>query len=112
MQALWLTDDAQQDPKTGKINVTGLCDVIEVERSQTHFSAKAYLFFALVGIHGQIDLTLRYVDLSDLSVLVDRAFSVTHNDPLVSKVVCLAAPAMPVPHPGVYVWELWWQNEV
>ncbi|HYT91466.1 MAG TPA: hypothetical protein VEL76_22320 [Gemmataceae bacterium] len=83
-----------------------------MKRPETHFTAQAFLFFALVGIHGQADLALRYVDLADLSVLVDRPLSVPHDNPLVSKVVCLKAPAMPVPHPGVYVWEVWWQNEI
>jgi hypothetical protein len=57
-------------------------------------------------------LTLRFVDLSDLSLLLDRPFTVYSSDPLASQVVCLAVPAMPVPHPGIYAWELYWQNEM
>jgi hypothetical protein len=112
LQALWLVDDANQDPNTGKINVTGLFDAIEIQRPATHFTAQAFLFFTLTELHGQVDLTLRYVDLSDLSVLLDRPFTVSANDPLESKVVCLAVQAMPVPHAGMYSWELYWQNEM
>jgi len=112
LQALWLVDDAAQDPGTGKINVTGLFDQIEIQRPATHFAAQAFLFFALIGLHGEVDLTLRYVDLSDLSILLDHSFSVHAADPLTSKVVCVTAPAMPVPHPGIYAWELYWQNEM
>lgn len=112
LQALWLVDDAHQDSNTGKINVTGLFDVIEIQRPATHFTAPAFLFFTLIGLHGQVDMTLFYVDLSDLSVLLDRPFRVQSNDPLASQVVCLAVPPMPVPHPGIYSWELHWQNDM
>jgi hypothetical protein len=112
LQALWLVDDANQDSSTGKIDVTGLFDVIEIQRPATHFTAQAFLFFVLTGLHGQVALTLRFVDLSDLSLLLDRPFSVYGSDPLASEVVCLAVPAMPIPHPGIYVWELYWQNEL
>ncbi len=112
LQALWLVDDANQDPGTGKINVAGLFDVIDIQQPATHFTAPASLFFALTGLHGQVDLTLRYVNLSDLSVLLDRPFRVHGHDPLAAEVVRLAAQAMPVPHPGVYAWELYWQNEM
>jgi hypothetical protein len=59
LQALWLVDDADQDPSTGKINVTGLFDAIAIQRPATHFTARAFLFFTLTGVHGQVDLTLR-----------------------------------------------------
>jgi hypothetical protein len=112
LQALWLVEDAAQDPATGKINITGLFDQIEVSRPATHFTAPAFLFFALTEVHGQVDLALRYVDLSDLSLFVERLLSVASADPLASTVVCVAAPPMPVPHAGVYAWELWWQNDI
>jgi hypothetical protein len=112
LQALWLVDDARQDASTGKINVTGLFDVIEIQRPATHFTSQAFLFFALTGLPGQVDLSLHYVDLSDLSLLLDRPFSVQGTDPLLSQVVCLAVAPMPVPHSGVYAWELDWQNEI
>jgi hypothetical protein len=112
LQALWLVDDADQDPGTGKITITGLFDQIEVKRPATHFSTQAFLFFALTDVRGQVDLALRYVDLSDLSLLVEFPLSVVSADPLASTVVCVRAPPMPVPHPGVYAWELWWQNDI
>jgi hypothetical protein len=112
LQPLWLAEDAHQHPGTGKIDSTGLFDQIEVSRPATHFTSRAFLFFTLTDVHGQVDLALRYVDLSDLSLLVERLLSVASPDPLASTVVCVAAPPMPVPHPGVYAWELWWQNEI
>jgi hypothetical protein len=112
LQALWLVDDANQDSDTGKINITGMFDVIEIERPATHFAAGASLFFALTGLHGKVDLTLRYVNLSDLSVLLERPLSVAADSPLVAKVVCVAAPPMPVPRPGIYAWELYWQDDM
>jgi hypothetical protein len=112
LQALWMVDDATQDTSTGKVDVTGIFDEIDILRPATHFTAQAFLFFTLTGLHGEVDLTLQYVDLSDLSLLLDRPFSVRANGPLESQVVCSRVPAMPVPHPGIYAWELHWQNEL
>ena len=103
MQSLWLADAAAQDGATGKVNLAGLFDQIEVEAG-TDFTAPAVLFFALRGIHGRVRLTLLYADV-DGDVLLEHDIEVP-GEPLVTATVCRPIPRIPVPDPGVYTWEL------
>ncbi len=112
LQALWLVDKVERAPDTGKVNVTGMFNAINVEEPSREFTAPAFLFFALRGVHGPITLSFRFVDLEDQSVLIDRSLPLTHDDPLTPLDVILPLRHMPVPHAGVYVWELVWENEV
>lgn len=112
LQSLWLVDDARQDPVTGKMDVIGRFDAIEVEWPATHYTSRGFLYFVLTGMHGKERLTLRYANLADLAVLVERQFTLQASGPLDVQDVCIHVPAMPVPHPGVYAWELYWENEM
>lgn len=112
LQALWLVDDADRDPETGKVDVRGMFDLIEVKDPSREFTATAYLFCALRGLHGPVKLNLRYTDLEDESILIDRPLAITHDDPLITLDLKLLLRRIPVPHEGVYVWELIWENEV
>jgi hypothetical protein len=114
IQALLLADDVSEDPVTRKLTVTGIFDVIEVQRPATHFTAPAYLFLALKDVLGQIEVVVHYVDLRDHRVLVQYTRLIAqHHDRLATAVTALRLCAgIPVPHPGVYAFELHTGNEL
>lgn len=111
LQALWLADEVSRDDETGKITLAGIFDQIEIQSPAEAFSSSAFLFFAIGGVHGETELVLAYVDLSDNSVLLERRLPVASESPLATTAVCIPLPSIPVPHPGVYAWELYWNDE-
>jgi hypothetical protein len=110
LQALWLADEVSPDDATGKVTVSGIFNQIEVDPG-TDFTAPAHLFFALRDVHGRVELILLYVDLDDNGVLLERSVQVD-GSPLLTTDVCVRISKMPVPHPGVYSWELLFGNEL
>jgi hypothetical protein len=110
LQALWLADEVAPNHDTGKVTVSGIFNQIEVELG-ADFTSPASLFFALRDVHGRVELTLLYVDLSTNEILVERELSVDGN-PLLTMDVSVSLPKIPVPHPGGYAWELHWENEM
>ena len=112
LQSLWLVDNATRDEDTGKVDVVGMFDQIEVEEPSREFTTQAYLFCALRGTHGPLSVNLRYKDLEDESVLLDRPLRLDCDDPLRTVDVVIRLHRIPVPHAGIYAWELLWENEV
>jgi hypothetical protein len=112
LQALWLAEDVTKDPRTGKVSVTGIFDVIEVEHHAKAFTSPAMLFFSLREVHGEVELDLAYTDLSDNRVLMGRKQKVSSTSPLETVDVAIVLHKIPVPHPGEYAWELYWGNEM
>src|SRR5579884_4141382 len=111
IQSLWLVDAVEKDRDTGKVNLGGLFDEITIEDPGRAFTHEAYLFCGIRNIHQKVTLNVRYTDLHDESILLDRSVSVSNDDPLTTLDFCLIIPRIPVPHEGVYLWELVWENE-
>ena len=111
-QSMWLADDVTLDEATGKVTITGLFNQIYAKPPAKEFDAPAYLFFALTGVHGPITLRLCYVDLADSSVLLERPVSVDSTDPLAITDVVVRLKKMPIPHSGMYAWELYFGDEL
>jgi hypothetical protein len=112
LQSLWLADSVTKDPETGKVDVRGMFDQIEIQEPSREFTSPGNLYCGLRDVHGSLTLSFRYTDLQDNSILVDRSLPVRHDDPLVTLDVVVAIKKIPVPHAGVYLWELVWENEV
>lgn len=112
LQSLWLADEVLPDQQTGKVAVRGLFNVIEIDAPSVEFRSRSFLFFSLRGVRGTADFRLCYVDLSTLEVLRDRPVRVVSGGPLSVTDVCVHIASMPVPHPGVYAWELHYEGQM
>jgi hypothetical protein len=53
-----------------------------------------------------------YVDLSNNEVLIERSFVVQSSDPLTLTDVAIRLKKMPIPHSGVYAWELYCDGDL
>jgi hypothetical protein len=106
LKAMWLADAVTLDAQTGKATITGIFDQIEVKAPSTAFTSPAVLFFGLRDGRGKVSLTLRYVDLDDNEILLERSIQV-ECDALRTADVVLTIPKIPVPHAGAFVWELY-----
>lgn len=112
LQQIWLADDVIRDDTTGKVTVAGIFDRIEATPPEKVFTAPAYLFFALTGLHGPLDLHLCYVDMLDLRILMRLPIRVLGNDPLATIDVAVRLKKMPIPRSGQFAWELYLGNEL
>jgi hypothetical protein len=78
---------------------------------EIHRSGSPYAYVSVTGIRDTVPLELRYMDLSDNTVLFLIKFSVKSDDPLKTVEAVVPVPPLPTPHPGVYVLELLFENE-
>lgn len=62
--------------------------------------------FAVRGVHGEARLTLQYIDLSNDHLLIERPVRV-EGEPLDTTDMSVRVNRIPVPHPGVYAWDLY-----
>lgn len=105
LQALWMAESADLDPATGRVNLVGLFDRVRVPAGADSASG-GVVFFAVRGVHGEARLTLQYVDLRDNDTLIERPVRV-EGGPLDTTDVSVRVNRIPVPHPGVYAWDLY-----
>ena len=104
LQALWLLDEVEFDEDTQRVTLRGIFNSIRVEDGAGAASGAA-VFFAVRGVHDEVRLTLRYVDLRTNMTLITRPVRV-EGTPLDTIDFTVRVNEMPVPHAGVYVWEL------
>ena len=104
LQTLWMADAVEYDPDTGRATLRGIFNTIRVDEG-AEFAAGGCVFFAIRGVHGQVRLTLRYVDLRDERQLLTRPVRVD-GTPLETIDFTVRVNQIPVPHAGVFAWEL------
>ena len=108
LQAFILADDIYQGVNHRKFSIIGTFNMIStsVFPSMFHKPTKAYINIA--ELLNDAEITLRYVDLEDLSVLFESPkFPVKKAMNHRNIEVIIDIPPFPIPHPGVYHLELW-----
>jgi len=107
LQALILADHVYADAQTGKKVIAGTFNRLRARSFPTQFSRNTFAYISLTDIRGRVSLELRYVDNTDLSVLLRaEPMEVEGNDPLATLEFAMAIPPFPMPHPGSYSFEL------
>jgi hypothetical protein len=112
LQALWLVEDVTTDESTGKVTVVGLFNQIVLPSGATEYDQPSTIFFSVSGVHGLAMMKLCFVDLTTLEVLRERPVRVDATDPLEVTDLVVRVNEMPVPHDGVYAWELYCDGEM
>lgn len=112
LQAMWLAEDVTKDPGTGKVTVRNLFDQIALPDGETVFDAPVRLFFGISDQRPDVKLFLCFVDYSDYRVLKGREIKIYGLSPLAVTDVQVTVGATPIPHPGVYAWELHHEGEI
>lgn len=122
LQALLVADHAYEDKVTGKKIVVGIFNKVryrphksltENEQSEQRnviqggmHAGSPYAYLNITEVHGSANLELRYVDLSDRSVIFNKDFPVECDDPLATLEFIFPMPRIPTPHSGVFALEL------
>jgi hypothetical protein len=137
LQAMVLADHVYQDRATGKMVIAGTFGTVfvgsvnvsrdegdrtdEAERGESKplvirgpisQVGSPYLYLALVEVHGEVPLTLKFVDLSDANVLFEGQLSVTSTDPIGVAEIALPMPPLPVHKLGTYSLDLLYDAEI
>jgi hypothetical protein len=90
----------------------GMSDKIkQIHAKDVQRAGSPFCYINLTGVHGELPLELRYVDLLDNSVLIKMDFQVKCEDPLKNLEITIPIPPLPTPHSGSYVMELLSQGE-
>jgi len=104
---LVLADHIYADAKTGKKVIAGTFNQVWAAAFPSQFGRTTYVFVSLTDLRGEASVVLRYVDNSDLSVLMESAaVKVISQDPLATTELGIAIPGFPMPHTGSYSLEL------
>ena len=109
LQALVLADHVYQDVMTGKKVIAGTFNRLYVSEFGTNvnFGTITYAFICVTNVEEVVPLELRYVDLSDNSVLLRAAgIEVASKDRFLSNELIVQVPPFPLPHAGVYAFEV------
>lgn len=128
LQAILLADHVYQDRFTGKFVVSGIFSAIAqatASPQQLQHAAVAgdvlapgmkagspTAYLSVTDVKGPVELTLRYADLVDNSILIQATIQLQCDDPLQTIELRIPLPELPIPHPGTYALELLCDEEM
>lgn len=107
LQALVLADQIYVDATTKKRVIAGTFNALWAKSFPTTFGRSTWAYVSLTDIRGKVTLVLRFVDNSDLKVLMQaQPIIVEGNEPHATLELGLSVPQFPMPHEGSYSFEL------
>lgn len=107
VQALLLADAVYRDRDTGKKVICGVFNNFVGIDFPTELLRSTVAYLQLTGIHGSAEIRVTYVDLAEDQVLIDCGpYTVNASSPLVNVEQSIELPFLPIPHPGVYAFEV------
>jgi len=132
LQAMVLADHVYQDRMTGKFIIAGtFASILLTESQVTPVNPSAtdpgeahrvvgpisrmgspYLYIALAEVHGEVPLDVKYVDLSDASVLLEARIVVSALSPLLVAEYVVPLPPLPAMKIGTYSRDLLYDSEI
>ena len=113
LQALVLADHVYIDAKTGKKIIAGTFNHLAAPEFPSFFGRTTYAFISLTEVHGNLPVTLKYTDLSNSEVLLEiRDLPMeAPNDPLATVEMVVELPRFPMPHEGIFAFEVYAHDE-
>ena len=107
LQAFVLADHIYMDASSGKKVIAGTFNHLTAPSLPGQFSGSKYAFVALTDLHGELELSLRFVDLNGGETLFElRGLRVESKDPLATVELVVEIPELPMPHEGVFAFEI------
>jgi hypothetical protein len=113
LQALVLADQIYTDGRSGKKVIAGTFNRLWTHKMPARFGQTTWAFICLTEVRGTIQIRLRYRDLRSSEVLLETGeIEVKSDDPLVSAEIIVQVPPFPMPHEGVYAFEVYTGEEL
>jgi hypothetical protein len=109
LQALVLADHIYIDAKSGKKIIAGTFNHLASPTFPSFFGRPTFAFLSLTDVHGSVTINLKYVDLANNEVLMEmRDLELeSPGDPLATVEMVVELPRFPMPHPGVFAFEVY-----
>ena len=113
LQALVLADQVYVDGSSGKKVLAGTFNRLWAKDFPTQFARTTWAFVCLTNLQDEVDIQLRYVDLRTSEVLLQTVpLKVESSDRLASAELVIEVPPFPMPHAGVYAFEVYAEDEL
>ncbi|MFO0981904.1 MAG: hypothetical protein U1E76_09215 [Planctomycetota bacterium] len=113
VQALLIADHIYRDAQTGKHVLAGTFNTIQCESFPAIWQQPVFIYLSITGVHGQVDLVHRLVDLQNHAVILEtEPMPVTAATPLDTAEVVGEVQGLPFPHSGTYALELHHEGEL
>ncbi len=108
VQALVLADHVYSDETSKKKVISGTFNAMQAKSFPSHLPRPTWAYISLTEIRNALDLELRYVDLTENTVLMKMGLRVSMEkyDPIVSLEMLVEIPPLPMPQAGAYLLEL------
>jgi len=113
LQSLVLADHIYIDAKTGKKIIAGTFNHLAAPGFPSEFGRTTYAFISMTEVHGNTPITLKYTDLSNSETLLEiRDLPMeAPNDPLATVEMVVELPRFPMPHEGIFAFEVYAHEE-
>jgi hypothetical protein len=98
-------DVAVADPSTGKKNLIGIFDRVNVEVFST--TRRMSLYIKVTDAFGDYELEVRYVQVNSGKVLARAEGGLHSNNKLASIDLIVPFPPLPIPEKGRYEFQVW-----
>lgn len=103
--AVLVCDVAVTDPSTGKKNLIGIFDRLNVEKFPTR--RYVYVYFRLADAEGEYKIELKFVHVNSGKVLAKAEGKLISKDRLVASDGFVPFPPLEFPEPGRYEFQVW-----
>lgn len=107
LQAIVLADRIYADQQTGKKIIAGTFNTLSSTRFPCKYNTTTFAYICATNVRGRAPLHLRYVDLKTNEILFRSGeLELLSQGPLESIELIVEVPPFPMPHPGVFVFEV------
>lgn len=103
--AALVCDVVVADPSTGKKNLIGIFDNVNVGRFPT--KRRLSLYMKVTDTEGYYEIEVRYVQVSSGQVLAEAKGEMYSKDRLISLDLYIDFPPLPIPEKGRYEFQIW-----
>lgn len=108
LQALVLADHIYVDERTKKKVIAGTFSCLWAKEFPASLNRTTWAHICLTEVQGSVPVSLRYTDLKSNEVLLrTEGLTLQSDNPLMSHELAVEVPPFPMPHPGVYVFEVY-----
>ncbi len=103
--AMLVCDVAVADPSTGKKNLIGIFNRVNVGTFPTQW--RMFLYMKLTDAEGYYKTQVRYIQVSSGKVLAQAEGELNARDRLASIDIYIEFPPLPIPKEGRYEFQVW-----
>jgi hypothetical protein len=108
LQALLMADHIYRDQTSGKYILAGVFHHLYSPAFPVTFGRSIGLYISLLGMSGEAEMEIKFVDLQDGHVwLRGEAIKISNPSPGEPVELAIEVPQVPLPHAGDFAFQVW-----